>query len=480
MQKILEASYFFRWLTIFFKWVGVKWHESRIVTWFLSPGRGRDLTDSSVFTKLLRNMHRALSYVFEKLRLNRLFEGSIFKQAFIWCLLPVILAPVLPTMVILSLVIVGIFSLAVRFGSNRALRLFYSPVNKFILLFCGVYLIATLTSVTVSGSLLTGLITILFVLFAIVFDNSITSKRQAGLAIRLIVIVGAAVALYGVYQYIYYDPAKAGSWVDTDMFSSITNRVYSTLENPNVLSEYLLLIMPFAAACIFTGKTWWQKVFFACCLVVMVICMVVTFSRGGYIGLILAVVIFLVMLDARFILVGIVAVVALYFILPQTVITRFTSIGSLADSSTSYRFYIWMGTIAMLKDYWFSGIGPGTAAFNLIYPAYGFNTIAAPHAHNLFLQLMCDSGIAGLVMFALILFSYFRMTFTAFSRSRDKSSRIYLIATISAVSGFLLQGMTDYSFYNNRVMLLFWIVIALGSILARWTGMEEGKLWLKS
>jgi O-antigen ligase len=85
----------------------------------------------------------------------------------------------------------------------------------------------------------------------------------------------------------------------------------------------------------------------------------------------------------------------------------------------------------------------------MIYPAYGYNTIAAPHAHNLFLQLTCDSGIIGLVLFLLVLFSYYRMTFSAFSKTRDKTSRLYLIAAIAAVSGFLLQGMTDYVFYNN-------------------------------
>jgi O-antigen ligase len=139
-----------------------------------------------------------------------------------------------------------------------------------------------------------------------------------------------------------------------------------------------------------------------------------------------------------------------------------------------------MGTIAMLKDYWFSGIGPGTGAFNLVYPAYSYNTIAAPHAHNLFLQLMCDAGIIGLLMFLLVLFSYYRTTLGAFSRTRDKTTRIFLIAAVSSVSGFLLQGMTDYAFYNNCVTLFFWVIIALGAVLARRPAMEQGKLWLKS
>lgn len=477
MHEILEASVLYRWLTSFFAWIGVKWHQSRLVSRFLTPSAGNGFSESSVFSKLFKLLHSFLCLIFEKLRLNRLLKGSIFTQTYIWCLIPAVLAPVRSTMVVLCLVIVGFFSLLVRFGLNRAHKLNYSPVNKYLVLFCFVYLIAALTSVTVSGSLYTSLVTVLFALFALAFDNSITSRRQIDFAVMLLVLVGTAVALYGLYQYFFYDPANAGSWIDSDMFSDITNRVYSTLDNPNVLAEYLLLITPFAAACVLNGKTLWQKALYLCCLAAMIVCMVLTISRGGYIGLILAAAVFLVMLDVRFILVGILALVALYFVLPQTIIERFASIGNMSDGSTSYRVFIWLGTIAMLKDYWLSGIGPGNAAFNSVYPAYGYNTISAPHAHNLYLQLMCDAGILGLILFLLILFAYFRAAFTAFAGERDKPSRIYLIAAVSAVSGFLLQGMTDYSFYNNRVTLFFWVIIGLGAALTRRSKMEEGSLW---
>jgi O-antigen ligase len=473
MQRIFASSLFIRWLTALFRLAGDAWRRSMIVSWFLSAGTGRAASGSSVIARLLRRLRLAMCAVFEKLRLTRLFENIIFRQAFVWCLLPAVLAPALPTMVVLSLVVVGMFSLLIRFGTNRERRLFYSPVNVYILLFGGIFLIAALTSVMPSESVLTGLVTVVFALFAIVFDNAVTTRKQADLAVRLLVLAGALVALFGVYQYLFYNPATAGAWVDSDMFSSITNRVYSTLDNPNVLSEYLLLVIPLTAACVLTGKTWRQKAFYFCCLLTMVVCMIVTFSRGGYLGLLLAAAVFLVMLDARFIFAGAVAIAALYFILPQTVVERFTSIGNLSDSSTSYRVYIWYGTIAMLKDYWFSGIGPGAGAFNMIYPAYSYNTIAAPHAHNLYLQLMCDAGITGLVLLLLILIGFFRMTLGAFSKTRDKTSRIFLIASVSSVSGFLLQGMTDYSFYNNKVMLLSGFSSALAP---SWRG---GPKWKK-
>ena len=159
-------------------------------------------------------------------------------------------------------------------------------------------------------------------------------------------------------------------------------------------------------------------------------------------------------------------------------ISRFTSIGNLTDNSTSYRVYIWIGTLAMLKDYWLCGIGPGDGAFNMVYPAYSYNGIVAPHAHNLFLQIVCDAGIAALGVFLLLLFVYFRMLCSAMSREKDPASRLLQIAFTAGVCGFLVQAMTDYSFYNYRVMFLFWAVLALGAASARRTSLPEGRLFV--
>ena len=64
-----------------------------------------------------------------------------------------------------------------------------------------------------------------------------------------------------------------------------------------------------------------------------------------------------ILFDKRLIWLGIIALIAAPFVLPQTILERFMSIGNMQDTSTSYRVYIWLGTIAMLKDYFFCGIG---------------------------------------------------------------------------------------------------------------------------
>ena len=307
-------------------------------------------------------------------------------------------------------------------------------------------------------------------------ENSITTRRQLDTLVLLLVLAGTAVALYGICQYIFGWGYQSDAWVDSDMFSSITFRATSTLENPNMLGQYLILVIALGGAGLLSAKGWGMRVVYFCCCGLMCVCMLLTFARGAWLGLLFAGLVFLMFLQPRLLLLSPLLLVAMYFVLPETVIQRFTSIGNLGDQSTSYRVYIWMGTLAMLKDYWLCGIGPGDAAFNLVYPRYSYSGVTAPHSHNLFLQIMCDAGVIALVIFVLLLFHFFRDLCAAFCREKDSYSRLHQAAVVAGMAGFMVQAMTDYSFYNYRVMFLFWVFIALGGLLARRGQLpEEGR-----
>lgn len=480
MQKILEGSLIYRAIAAAWAWLGAQWRKSRIISLFLAEGIGETASANSIFTRIWLWFHRLLCTVFEKLRLNKLLRGSIFTMPFIWGVIVVFLAPILPTMAVLGLSLVCIVSLILAFACDREKKLAYSPMNKFILLYAFIYIVATLTSVTLSGSLLGGALTTLFILFAIFMQNAISTRRQLDTMILALVVSGAAVSLYGVYQY-FFGTFVASGWVDSMMFSAIGVRVYSTLGNPNVLSEYLLLVIPFTGACIILAKKIWAKLFFTGCIALMLMCMLLTFARGGWLGLIVAVAVFLILIDRRFIIFGVIGLVLLYFVLPDVILNRFSSIGDTGDTSTSFRLFIWLGTISMLRDYWFTGIGPGTDSFNMVYPFYSYNTIYSPHSHNLYLQIICDAGITGIIVFIAIIFTYIRSLGRAISHETEKSSKILQIASISAISGFLVQSFTDYSFYNYRVTLVFWAVLGIGALMARRDVLKGGSTgWLKS
>lgn len=453
-------------------WFSSQFENSHIINFFLTQNDKKENVENSIFNRLFYGVIGIFRKIFSALRLDKLFEGSIYRISFLWCALAVILAPVIPTMVLLAICVAGVLSLFLDFICNKDRKLKYFAINKYIYLYAFAYIYATITSVTVSGSLLGGMLTVLFILSFIVIVNSVNTKRQLHILMFFMICIGVVVSLYGFYQFMFPDKFS-GVWHDKDMFEDISFRVYSTLENPNVLGEYFLLVIPFGCAYIFNTKSIIGKLFFAGCTGIMTICLILTYSRGCYLGLLFGAAVFLVLYDKRFIWLGIIGLILLPFILPDTIINRFMSIGDMSDSSTSYRVYIWLGTIAMLKDYWLCGIGPGIDAFNLVYPAYAFNSISAPHSHNLFLQIICDAGVIGFAIFVAVIYQYYKASFASLKKEKDKKARVYNIAGASAVTAFMVQSMTDYTFYNYRVMFLFWAVLAVGILFTKFSDMKE-------
>lgn len=471
-RDILNASLFWRALTALCLWFGDQWRSSGVVHWFLHPGKwSRAASENSLFYRLWLRVRGALCRLYDRLRLERLFSGSVFLHCGLWCAAPAALAPLLPTMAALGLTLISFASLALVLVSRRERTLRYSPMNKYLLLFSGFYLAATFLSVTPEGSLQPGLLFVCFTLFALVVENALTERNITVFFTQALVVSAAAVALIGIGQYVLGVGGEA-SWLDSEMFTGVTTRVYSTLQNPNMLAEYLVLILPLGGALLLSARDNGTRLWWLICCGLITLSLLLTFSRGGWLGAMIAAVIFVLILQPRLILLAPAALAALYFLLPDSIIARFTSIGNLGDSSTSYRVSIWLGSLAMIKDYWLCGIGPGTEAFNLVYPAYGYAAANAQHSHNLLLQLISDASVWALLLFLLAIFAFARQMCVSVSRCKDWRARLFPAAALAGVMGFLAQGMTDYSFYNYRVTLVFWAVLGLGADWSRLT-MEE-------
>ena len=177
---------------------------------------------------------------------------------------------------------------------------------------------------------------------------------------------------------------------------------------------------------------------------------------------------------------GLMAVPALPFVLPSSIVSRFASIGNIGDSSTSYRVSIWKSVVDIIKDYFFSGIGVGEAAFKNVYLQYTHEGIElAPHSHNLYFQIILEVGILGLILFLLLAALFLRKAFSFFDRRNSiypyegrEELRLRLLSAAGAcgIISMLLQGFTDYVWYNYRIFLMFWMVIGFTVAVGRAVG----------
>lgn len=374
--------------------------------------------------------------------------------------------PFIPTMLCAALAMLCFFAVFLKKCALGDREWKLDKVGLALIFFMLVIFICSLTSVARSNSM--QICVLYFALMSFYFTIVNTIKTRSQLYSLLTVFLAAAffVAAYGIIQYVFGLDMDKQVWVDTEMFSDIKMRAFSTLENPNVLGEYLLLTIPVGIAMMWCAKKFWTKFFWAGVSAVMLLCLVLTMSRGCWIGILFAAAIFITFVDGRYWSLGILALCLMPTILPASILNRFLSIGDLGDTSSSYRLMIWIGSVAMLKDFWLVGIGPGTQAYNLIYPRYSYPEITAPHAHNVYLQQMIETGVVGLCALIAVMFSFFRqMAQNIRALSKKSADRIMSIAISSGVAGFMLQGVFDYVFYNYRVFMMLWMFIAFGSVL---------------
>lgn len=304
--------------------------------------------------------------------------------------------------------------------------------------------------------------------------NTMRTEKWINRCVSALAASSVIVSIIGILEYIL--GAASSAWIDKNYFPDIEGRVVSLFENSNVLATYLTLSLPLVIAKTLKAETRKGKLLGFISILSMLGCVVLTWSRGAWLAVIISLLIMALINNRRtfkmlFVL-GL-CVPALPFILPENIVSRFMSIGDLADSSSYYRVYTWRGTIAAIKDYFVGGAGYGNMAYSEIYPQYAYAGIeAAEHSHNLFLQIFFGLGVFGLLIFLVVIFLFFQKNLEFLSITQDKNLKIFVSAAFSAICGALIMGMFDHIWYNYRVFFVFWIVFAISCAYIRFGNRE--------
>lgn len=376
----------------------------------------------------------------------------------------VFIAPLIPfsSMPLAGVCIWTMTALVIRSVTDKGFVWKRDAVGSALMLFLFILLVSCVFSFARGASMTVWAMYFVFITFYFAVINTITTRDRLNGLLRLFIISGAIVALYGVMQYVF-GWTTTNAWIDEEMFEDETMRVFSTLANPNVLGEYLLLVLPPAAAFFLKDRSRsLSKWVYLAVTGLLFLCLILTQSRGCWLGFIVSAAIFITFYEGRWWAFIPLVLCIVPFIIPETVVERLSSIGNMNDSSTSYRVYIWMGAIGMLRHYLTGGIGMGEAAFNEVYPFFSYNAIIAPHAHNTFLQLLVEGGLPALISFIAVIFVFLRSVHTTYRRRDKKSfSSAMQLALCAGVCGFLFQSLFDYTFYNYRVMAVFFMVMAM-------------------
>jgi probable O-glycosylation ligase (exosortase A-associated) len=188
-----------------------------------------------------------------------------------------------------------------------------------------------------------------------------------------------------------------------------------------------------------------------------------TYSRGGFIGLCIAL-IFMAM-KSRHKIIGMVAVAilgaAFFSFAPKEVLNRVNTIqnADTQDNSAQQRLRAWAVCLKIAADKPFTGVGVRNIL--LVYGRYG-DPLDTRVAHNSYLQIVADCGIPGLIFFLLLLFVTYRRLGNARRILSKHSPDSKLISYAHGMQVGMMGYMSSAFFASKEDVELIYTVFALG------------------
>ncbi|MGF1566972.1 MAG: IctB family putative bicarbonate transporter [Nodosilinea sp.] len=353
-----------------------------------------------------------------------------------------------------------------------------TPVHIMVVVFWGVMALATALS-PVRAAALSGLIKLtLNVLLFMLIARVLRHPRARTLMVLAYILTSLPVSIYGLRQYFFGATALA-TWVDANSTLADATRVYSFLGNPNLLAGYLIPAVMFSAAAVFAWPRWFPKILAVLSVLINTLCLILTLSRGGWIGFLIAGFLLLTLLvqywsiwfspfwrrwalpvllggAAAFVVLAVLSVGALRARVLSLFVGR-------ADSSNNFRINVWAAVIEMIQARPLLGIGPGNEAFNQVYPLYQRPRYTALSAYSVFLEVLVEAGILGLLVFLWLLAVVLSQGWGQLQRLRttQDSQGYWLMGAMASLAGILGQGIADTVMYRPQISTLWWLAIAI-------------------
>ncbi|HET8586344.1 MAG TPA: O-antigen ligase family protein, partial [Candidatus Limnocylindria bacterium] len=391
------------------------------------------------------------------------------------------------------LAVVGVVLLVEGLRQRRVIAAFRTPVTFALGAFLLLALVSTVLNrvppmVAGAGLVYTLDAMAIFYLCRLVgFD-----RRQAALSIGAVVGIVAIMAFVGFLQALL-DPNLFGLQIVTGR-SGESVRVGSIVRDPNVLGTLIGLTLPFALLGVvhFERPRWrWTAGVVA---LLMATALLLTYSRGSWLGVVAGLAVVLLLLDRRVFLIAIaVAVVALgiatymprdllvsepgggphkapQFNAWDTTEERVSAVGEGRDLRSMFV----VNAMPILRDHPLVGVGPGryggAVAYDLrtpIYAEYGTDELLTRQrtVDNFWLHILIESGVLGAAAFiAMLVLLGFRLVRVAL---RSRGVRYILAAgALGGMATVVVSTGTTMLLEGNTVAFMFWFVLGIGSVLS--------------
>ncbi len=336
---------------------------------------------------------------------------------------------------------------------RRTFKFEYFDVFVVILLI--ITLIRGAISTNIVESIPSALSTVCLMSFYFILTNLIRTKEWFRRCLVSLVLSGMAVAIIGIIQVII---GKLSVRVP-DLLKLFSNEQSATgpFNDPNTFAHYLAAIIPFTIVHFISERSGRKKlsgVFFG---IIMVIALCLAHSLSGIIGIVFATLLLLIIFNRNFSYLALAFCVlcpVLYFTLPQNALDSILSIKILEGVSITGIVNETREGFAMVLEKPF-GIGSGVEVFKSAFQT------SEGYFDNAIIQALLEYGVIGFVAILLFGIMLMRLTFSYCLKAKNQYRKINCCVGFCAVAGLVVSSVINYTWYDKRIFLMFWILVAI-------------------
>jgi O-antigen ligase len=260
----------------------------------------------------------------------------------------------------------------------------------------------------------------------------------------------------------YYYLVHRGGWTPIHSGSMPAGpfvvRATGLFMNPNVLGAWLAMLLPLAAVSLPDSRTGMRRLRIAL-LVLGAAALAVTFSRTAVIAAAVAGCAVLLSRRPRVAL-ALVPVAAALLLNPLSIQRTATVLSRVAG---------WRVALDVIASSPLVGVGPGNFG-GFVREAMGLDLF---HAHNAFLQIAAEAGIAASLAFVAVLALVLRETTRV---RRDPRLDMFGVALTASLATVIVGSFTDAAYNANQISYTFWLLVGLTAAAATLSREEDGRL----
>jgi O-antigen ligase len=288
-----------------------------------------------------------------------------------------------------------------------------------------------------------------------------TERRQlyvvAGGALAALILCGGQ----GVLEYLSGEHGQFGIVQN----GVVVGRIQGSFGHPNQYAGFLAALIPLAVAMLFTRSApralrWMGTLGLA----VGVPAIVWSYSRGALAAVVVGPILWLIVVRPRVaVLAAIMLAVLAYLFAPGVISQRFRST---SGGEVEIRSDIWAAALDIYTEH--PILGAGVNNFSVAYarlptvPAgatqrrllQGEELLIPPHAQNLYLNVLAEEGLVGILAFFLFAGAAVRRAFVG-SRSDDPLTRSICLGIGAGMAALAVHSFLDVGFYGEVAFPLF-------------------------